>query len=163
MFRDRIRRFWVIKPLFIELINNIWRITPGKQGVICHFWQLSMVSGVLMRHFWQLSPYLGELYAFTMASSKPPLLDQVREVARLRHFSLSIEKSYTHYIQDYILLHPKRPPKDMGESEIRAYLSHLAINRNVTASPQTVALSALLFLYRQVLDRAVVRRQYRTG
>ena len=88
-----------------------------------------------------------------MASPKPPrLLDQVREVARLRHFSLSTEKSYVHYIRDFILFHNKRHPKDMGAPEIRAYLSHLAIQRNVAASTQTVALSALLFLYRQVLD-----------
>lgn len=88
-----------------------------------------------------------------MAQSKPPrLLDQVREVARLKHFSLSTEKSYGYYIRDYILFHNKRHPKDMGVSEIRAYLSHLAIHRNVAASTQTVALSALLFLYRQVLD-----------
>ena len=88
-----------------------------------------------------------------MASPKPPrLLDQVREVARLRHFSLSTEKSYVHYIRDLILFHNKRHPKDMGAPEIRAYLSHLAIQRNVAASTQTVALSALLFLYRQVLD-----------
>ena len=88
-----------------------------------------------------------------MAQSKPPrLLDQVREVARLKHFSLSTEKSYVYYIRDYILFHNKRHPKDMGASEIRAYLSHLAIHRNVAASTQTVALSALLFLYRQVLN-----------
>ncbi len=87
-----------------------------------------------------------------MAPPKPPrLLDQVREVARLKHFSLSTEKSYVHYIRDFILFHNKRHPKDMGASEIRAYLSHLAIHRNVAASTQTVALSALLFLYRQVL------------
>ena len=88
-----------------------------------------------------------------MASSKPPrLLEQVREVARLKHFSLSTEKSYVYYIRDYILFHNKQHPQDMGASEIRAYLSHLAINRNVAASTQTVALSALIFLSRQVLD-----------
>ncbi|MBE9101657.1 phage integrase N-terminal SAM-like domain-containing protein [filamentous cyanobacterium LEGE 07170] len=88
-----------------------------------------------------------------MAPSKPPrLLDQVREVARLKHFSLATEKSYVYYIRDFILFHNKQHPKEMGAPEIRAYLSHLAIQRNVAASTQTVALSALLFLYRQVLD-----------
>lgn len=88
-----------------------------------------------------------------MASPKPPrLLDQVREVARLKHFSLSTEKSYVYYIRDFILFHHKRHPKEMGATEIRAYLSHLAIQRNVAASTQTVALSALLFLYRKVLN-----------
>lgn len=88
-----------------------------------------------------------------MSHTQPPrLLDQVRESIRLKHFSLKTEKSYVHYIRDFILFHNKRHPKDMGTDEIRAYLSHLAIERHVAASTQTVALSALLFLYRQVLQ-----------
>jgi integron integrase len=85
-------------------------------------------------------------------SQPPRLLDQVRESIRLKHFSLKTEKSYVHYIRDFILFHDKRHPKDMGADEIRAYLSHLAVERDVAASTQTVALSALLFLYRQVLQ-----------
>jgi site-specific recombinase XerD len=88
-----------------------------------------------------------------MLEPQPPqLLDQVRQSLRLRHFSLKTEKSYVHYIRDFILFHNKRHPKEMGADEIRAYLSHLAIKRNVTASTQTIALSALLFLYRHVLQ-----------
>jgi site-specific recombinase XerD len=88
-----------------------------------------------------------------MSSHQPPrLLDQVREAIRLKHFSLKTEKSYVHYVRDFILFHDKRHPKDMGADEIRAYLSHLAIARNVAPLTQTVALSALLFLYRQVLQ-----------
>ncbi len=88
-----------------------------------------------------------------MPEPQPPrLLDQVRQSLRLRHFSLKTEKSYVHYIRDFILFHNKRHPKEMGADEIRAYLSHLAINRTVAASTQTVALSALLFLYRHVLQ-----------
>ncbi|MGF1498802.1 MAG: integron integrase, partial [Elainellaceae cyanobacterium] len=86
------------------------------------------------------------------ASSQPPrLLDQVREAIRLKHYSLKTEKSYIHYIRDFILFHNKRHPREMGAAEIRAYLSHLAVERNVAPSTQTVALSALLFLYRHVL------------
>lgn len=88
-----------------------------------------------------------------MESSKPPrLLDQVRQAIRFRHYSLKTEKSYVYYIRNFILFHQKRHPKDMGASEIRAYLTHLAVNQNVAASTQNVALSALLFLYRQVLE-----------
>lgn len=83
---------------------------------------------------------------------KPRLLDQVRQSMRLRHFSLKTEKSYIYYIRDFILFHQKRHPREMGVDEIRAYLSHLAINRKVAASTQNVALSALLFLYKQVLE-----------
>ncbi|MEM8502245.1 MAG: integron integrase [Cyanobacteria bacterium P01_D01_bin.1] len=87
-----------------------------------------------------------------MSPQQPPsILDQVRKTIRLKHFSLSAEKSYVYYIRDYILFHDKRHSKDMGAPEIRAYLSHLASVRHVAASTQTVALSALLFLYRQVL------------
>jgi integron integrase len=88
-----------------------------------------------------------------MSSPQPPrLLDQVREAIRLKHFSLKTEKSYLYYIRDFILFHNKRHPREMGGDEIRAYLSHLAIQRHVAPSTQTVALSALLFLYRQVLQ-----------
>ncbi len=82
----------------------------------------------------------------------PRLLDQVRQAIRLKHFSLKTKKSYVYYIRDFILFHGKRHPKDMGADEIWAYLAHLAVERSVAASMQTVALSALLFLYRQVLQ-----------
>lgn len=89
-----------------------------------------------------------------LALSQPPrLMDQARQVARLKHFSPSTEKSYLYYIHDFILFHNKhmQHPKDMGAAEIRANLTHLAIRKNVAASTQNVALSALLFLYKQVL------------
>jgi integron integrase len=70
---------------------------------------------------------------------------------RFKHMSLSTEKSYIYYIKDYILFHRKRHPKDLGVDEVRAYLTHLAVDKNITASTQNVALSALLFLYRDVL------------
>jgi integron integrase len=82
----------------------------------------------------------------------PRLLDQVRESIRLKHFSLKTEQSYVYYIRDFILFHNKRHPSEMATDEIRAYLTHLAVERKVAASTQTVALSALLFLYRQVLQ-----------
>ncbi|WP_126148175.1 phage integrase N-terminal SAM-like domain-containing protein [Synechococcus elongatus] len=87
-----------------------------------------------------------------MSSPQPlRLLDQVRKAIRLKHFSLKTEKPYLYYIRDFILFHNKCHPREMGSDEIRAYLSHLAIQRHVAPSTQTVALSALLFLYRQVL------------
>lgn len=88
-----------------------------------------------------------------MDTPQPPrLLAQVRHAIRLKHYSLKTEKSYIHYIRDYILFHNKRHPKDMGAEEIRAYLTHLAVQQNVAASTQNVAFSALLFLYRHVLN-----------
>lgn len=80
-----------------------------------------------------------------------PLLNQVRQILRLKHMSRSTEKSYLYYILDYIYFCNKRHPQEMGVDEIRGYLSHLATHKNVAASTQNIALSALLFLYRQVL------------
>jgi len=83
--------------------------------------------------------------------TQPRLLDQVREVIRLKHMSPRTEDSYLYYIKQFILFHNKRHPADMGADEIRAYLSHLAVEGHVAASTQNVALSAILFLYRHVL------------
>jgi site-specific recombinase XerD len=87
--------------------------------------------------------------AYTTRTS--PFLNQVRQVLRLKHMSPRTEESYLHYITDYVRFHGKRHLQEMGAPEIRAYLSHLAIEGKVAASTQNVALSALLFLYRGVL------------
>jgi integron integrase len=88
-----------------------------------------------------------------MDSAKPPrLLDQVRFLIRRKHMSRATEKAYVQWIRRYILFHEKRHPRDMGAAQVEAYLSHLAVNRNVSASTQNQALSALLFLYKQVLE-----------
>lgn len=86
---------------------------------------------------------------------KPRLLDQVRETIRTLHYSIRTEQSYVQWIRRYILFHNKKHPKDMGEKEINAFLKHLAVNRNVTASTQTQTLSALLFLYKKVLGQDI--------
>ncbi|MGI8917093.1 MAG: integron integrase [Pyrinomonadaceae bacterium] len=83
----------------------------------------------------------------------PKLLDQVRTVARLKHFSLRTEQAYVGWIRRFILFHNKRHPAEMAEPEIRAFLANLAVHQKISASTQTVALSALLFLYRDVLKR----------
>ena len=83
--------------------------------------------------------------------SKLKLLDQMREVMRLKHLSYRTEKAYLSWVKRFILFHDKRHPKDMGAPEIRAFLSSLATHDNVAASTQNNALNALLFLYRSVL------------
>ncbi len=89
-----------------------------------------------------------------LAGPAPPrLLDRVRWHLRLKHYSIRTEQAYLDWIRRFILFHDKRHPDTMGEVEIAAFLSHLAINRAVAASTQNQAFSALLFLYRQVLDR----------
>jgi site-specific recombinase XerD len=85
----------------------------------------------------------------------PPgaLLEEVRTIARLKHLSPSTETTYCQIIKRFILFHHKQHPATMGAAEVRAYLAHLAIEMQVAASTQNVALSALLFLYREVLHR----------
>ena len=78
-------------------------------------------------------------------------MDQVREVLRFHHYAYKTEQSYVSWILRYIRFHNKQHPKDLGRAEIEAFLSDLAINRNVTASTQNQAFNALIFLYKQVL------------
>ena len=86
------------------------------------------------------------------APRQPRLLDRVREVLRARHSSRRTEKSYVAWIRRYIVFHGKRHPAGMGAVEVTQFLSSLAVPGHVAASTQNQALSALLFLYRQVLQ-----------
>ncbi|MCD6441670.1 MAG: phage integrase N-terminal SAM-like domain-containing protein, partial [Candidatus Marinimicrobia bacterium] len=76
------------------------------------------------------------------------LLDQLREQIRLKHYSYRTEQAYVQWAKRYILFHNKRHPKDMGEQEITQFLSHLAMEENVSASTQNQALCAIVFLYK---------------
>ena len=87
-----------------------------------------------------------------MQNRPKKLLDQMRDAIRVRHYSIRTEQAYIGWARRFILFHDKRHPKDMGVPEIEAFLTHLAVDENVAASTQNQALSALLFLYRQVLD-----------
>lgn len=92
-------------------------------------------------------------------ASPPELLDQVRQKCRLQHKSIRTESAYVDWIRRFILFHGKRHPREMGVAEVEAFLSHLAMDRNVAASTQNQAFSALLFLYRDVLDIALTNVQ----
>lgn len=84
-------------------------------------------------------------------SHSPKLLDQVRDVIRLKHYSIRTEQAYLGWIKRFILFHGKRHPKDMGADEVTRFLTHLAVAGNVAASTQNQALNAVLFLYREIL------------
>ena len=86
-------------------------------------------------------------------SGKPKLLDQVRQLLRLRHYSLRTEEAYLAWMKRFILFHGKRHPRELDERDISAFLSSLAVEGKVAASTQNQALSALLFLYKEVLGR----------
>jgi integron integrase len=85
--------------------------------------------------------------------ARPKLLDQVRDAIRRRHYSYRTEETYVHWIKRFIYFHGKRHPGEMGEAEVTAFLNHLARERSVASSTQNQALAAVLFLYREVLER----------
>lgn len=84
-------------------------------------------------------------------SQKKKLLDVVRDKIRVKHYSISTEKTYVHWIKCYMLFHNKIDPIDMGKDEIEQYLTSLAVKNRVSPTTQNQAFSAILFLYREVL------------
>jgi integron integrase len=98
-------------------------------------------------------PALSQTRVFETAPSPPKLLDRVRWHLRVKHYSLRTEQIYIDWIRRFILFHGKRHPETMGEEEIAAFLSHLAIDQHVAAATQNQAFSALLFLFQKVFDR----------
>ena len=86
-----------------------------------------------------------------MDSSAPRLLDQLRDKIRVKHYSIRTEAAYVDWTRRFILFHGKRHPRELGSVHVEAFLTHLAVERNVAASTQGQAKSALLFLYREVL------------
>ncbi|HXQ32824.1 MAG TPA: integron integrase, partial [Anaerolineales bacterium] len=96
-----------------------------------------------------------------MQTNLPPstkqkrLLDQVRDALRTKHYSYRTEQAYIEWIKRFILFHGKRHPKDMGASEVHAYITYLAVERNIASSTQNQALSAIAFLYKHVLQKDI--------
>jgi len=86
---------------------------------------------------------------------QPRLLDQVRHSLRVRHYSMRTQESYIQWIKRFILYHKKRHPNEMGKIEVEDFLTHLAVNRHVSASTQNQALSAILYLYKHVLEQEI--------
>ncbi len=81
----------------------------------------------------------------------PKLIDRMRQIMRIKHYSLRTEKSYVHWVRRYIFYHNKRHPQEMRAGEVQSLLSYLAVSRRVSASTQNQALNALVFLYKHVL------------
>ena len=108
------------------------------------------VSDLIFRHQRTIAP----LERF-IPNPNLKFMEQCREVMRFRRLALRSEQAYLEWIKRFILFHDKRHPKDMGVAEVRAFLTHLAAERKVSASTQNQALNALLFLYRHVLDRGM--------
>ena len=91
--------------------------------------------------------------AFSAGSQPPKLLDRVRQTIRFNRYSPRTEQAYVDWIERFIRFNGIRHPKDMGADEVRSFLTHLATELDVAASTQNQAFSALLFLYREVLQQ----------
>lgn len=88
---------------------------------------------------------------------RPRLYNRVVEVIRTRRYSRRTEKAYVHWIGRYVCFHDGKHPRELSESDVNAYLTHLAVNDHVAASTQNQALAALLFLYEHVLESPLDR------
>lgn len=95
---------------------------------------------------------LGNLNFHGWPPPAPKLLDRVRARIRTLHYSIRTEEAYVDWARRLILFHGKRHPLEMGAPEISAFLTYLAVERNVSASTQNQAKAALLFLYKEVLE-----------
>ena len=98
---------------------------------------------------------MAERVVRTPPAGKPKLLDQVRDVICRKHYSIRTEQAYIDWIKRFIIYHGKRHPGEMAEEEVAEFLPHLARDLNVAASTQNQALSALLFLYKEVLKHEI--------
>lgn len=100
-----------------------------------------------------MAKILSSVSSAVAVSDSPRLLDRVRDRLRVLHYSMRTEMAYVGWVRRYILFHGKRHPAQMGKAELEAFLTSLATERNVSAATQNQALSALLFLYREVLEQ----------
>ena len=97
----------------------------------------------------------GVLPVDTEKGKPKKLLDQMRDAIRVKHYSLRTEQTYCEWVERFIRFHNLRHPRDLGEAEVSEFLTHLARAGKVAASTQNQALSALLFLYKQVLKTEI--------
>jgi integrase len=96
---------------------------------------------------------MADTCANSIAPKAPRLLEQVRDAIRRRHYSERTEETYAHWIKRFIFFSGKRHPLTLGGTEVTAFLNYLARERTVAAATQNQALSALLFLYKEVLGQ----------
>jgi len=104
-----------------------------------------------MGNRWESQGEATPITTLVAAGGEPRLLDQVRARLRVKHYSLRTEQAYLYWVRRYILANGKRHPRDVGGMEVEGFLTRLATVSNVSASTQSQALSAILFLYREVL------------
>jgi integrase len=141
--------FLFIPDYFPPAITPIWASNPVTFSFSLDFLTLQAYFTPTSSRIIRLTPFLKEYLQMSQ------LLDQVRNQIRILHYSIRTEEAYINWIKQFIIFHNKRHPDELGAAEISRFLSYLASERNVAASTQNQALSALLFLYREVLDKPI--------
>jgi integron integrase len=152
-------RIRVTFPYSPEIVARIKTIETRRWHPDGKYWSfqhskpvLDEILSILDGEDLDIDPSLGVARAPKPAAATP-LLERARHLIRLKHYSIKTEQSYLPWIKRYILFHSERDPKEMGAKEIEAFLSHLAVDMKVSASTQNQAFNALLFLYREVLNK----------
>src|SRR5437879_6287221 len=97
-------------------------------------------------------PGRGTVHQVVVRSPTPTLVAQLRGALRTRHYSVRTEEAYVAWVRRFVRFCGLRHPRELGQADVTRFLSSLAVDRRVSASTQNQALSALVFLYREVMD-----------
>lgn len=150
-------RITVSFPYNAEIVGKVKTIQTRQWHERGKYWSFPFskqvfneILSVLAGEEVEIGPALRELFPPTPVDL---LLDRARHLIRLKHYSIRTEKSYVPWIARYLSFHHNRDPREMGGPEIEAFLSHLAVDENVSASTQNQAFNALMFLYKEALKK----------
>ena len=152
-------RIKVTFPYNAEIVSKINKIKTRRWHAEEKCWSFSCSQPVIQEIVTALSgekividPSLG-VSVIEEPFRVEPVLNSVRNLIRIKHYSLRTEETYLHWIGRYLSFHGNRDPKGMAVPEIEAFLSHLALKLKVSSSTQNVAFNAILFLYRDVMKK----------
>lgn len=152
-------RITVSFPYDPEVVARLRTVKTRKWHPDGRYWSfehskpiLDEIVSALAGQELDIDPSLGVKVPPNPFASKS-VFDRARHLMRLKHYSMSTEKTYLAWMERYLLFHNHRDPREMSEKDIEAFLSHLAVKEKVSASTQNQAFNALLFLYRHVLNK----------
>ena len=139
-------------PLLVEKVKTIedYKWHPDKKH-----WSFPDSEGVLHKILKVFGQEQVDLDPALQSNLSPIILDKIREAVQARHYSRRTEQTYVNWVKRFIHFYGNRDLLEMGGKEINVFLSHLAINKHVSASTQTQALCAIVFLYRHVLNKDI--------
>lgn len=153
--RDTSGKITVAFPYDPSRISKIKTIEGHKWNPDKKHWSFPDSDGVLHKILKAFGQEQVHLNPALQANLSPVILNKVREAVQARHYSRRTEQTYVSWVKRFIHFNSNKDPLEMGEKEINAFLSHLAVNEHISASTQTQALCAIVFLYRHVLNKDI--------